>query len=447
MMEKLKSVLLVLLVALSLVQSYFLVYSMPNLETRVRSGQDYVQTEPLGPSLEVKDLLFPEMMILHQGEDRHTVFYPDNAPYYDLILSKLQGRMFRGFRQDLAGTVDWERVRQEDRGIELRFGRPIPFQLLQTVFKIDGDFLFSRDSIERIWIFVPSGTEEVRAFFFSSDGRSVYESIGADLTVGDVETNIGFGEYWTPFQAMDGNWYAPVKPYDRVTQMTVSVSGYTVEQMQRNLFFDPAVTRAIQERGDGNLIYTDGKRGLKVTGSGRWMSYTDPAAPTEGDTEQADDIIGAVQFVNQHGGWNGVHRLTQAASPDPANGSAVRFQQYYEKVPIVPDEDMNIGYIEVVIQKGVVTSYERSLLILGQSSGDRSGRVLPGGDALRRVISQADDQSEIQALFPAYRPESMTDDTIVLVPVWAVRLQDGSVRVLAEPVPEPENSEVEEAGG
>jgi len=440
MMEKIKSALLALLVALSLVQSYFLVYSMPNLETRVPSGQDYVLTEPMGPPLEVKDLLFPEMIVVHRGDDRHTVFYPDNTPYYDLILSKLQGRLFRGLRQDYSNTVDWNRVRREDKGIELRFGRPVPFRLLQQVLKIDGEFLFTRDSIERIWIFVRSGTEDVRTFFFSSDGRNIYESVGADLTVGDVDSFVGFGEYWIPYQAMEGDWYLPAEPYDRVAQLTVKASRYTVEQMQRSLFFDPAVTRAIQERGNGNLIYTDGKRGLKITGGGRWMSYTDPAAPTEGEPDQADEIAGAVQFVNQHGGWNGKHRLAQEFSPDPAGGYGVRFQQYYEKVPIISDEEQNFGYIELVMRKGVVTSYERSLLILEQTAAAREARMLPGGDALRARIAEAYSLTAIRALFPAYRPEIGGDDSVALQPVWAVRLTDGTVRILEESQAEPEEA-------
>jgi regulatory protein YycH of two-component signal transduction system YycFG len=166
------------------------------------------------------------------------------------------------------------------------------------------------------------------------------------------------------------------------------------------------------------------------------MSYTDPAAPTEGELDQVDEITGAVQFVNQHGGWNGMHRLTQAASFYPGSGNVVRFQQYYEKVPIVSDLGMNFGYIELIMQKGVVTSYERSLLNLNQSAIGRSGRVLPGGEVLRGIISLTEYPSEILALFPAFRPEIAEDDTVVLHPVWAVRLADGSVRVLAESYPE-----------
>lgn len=434
MMEKAKSALLALLVALSLTQSYFLAYNMPSLEAKVKSEQDYVQTEPLGPEEKVENLLFPEEIVLHMGDDRHTVLFPDNAPYYDLIFTKLRGRDFKGFQRSSADVVDWDQVRRENRGLELRFGRPIPFELLQDVFKIDGDFLFSRDSIDRIWIYVRKDSEEVRVFFFSSDGRSLYESIRADLTVGDVATNVGFGEFWTPYQTLDGQLYLPEKAYNRVTQMQVPINRYTIEQMQRNLFFDPGVTRAIQERPDGNLIYTDGKRGLIVGENGGWMSYTDPVAPTEGRNDLIDNVTGAVQFVNQHGGWNGMYRLGLSGEPD--TDSAIRFQQYYDRVPILPGKNLTFGFMQLRMQQGVATSYERSLLVMGDRSKNRQSRVLPGGEALQSLISRAALGSRVESLFPAYRP-SLDKEFITLHPVWAVRLANGTVQIVAESEPAP----------
>lgn len=434
MTEKLKSAALALLVLVSLVQSYFLAYSMPSLEAKVNTNQDYVTTEPLGPEEEVKNLIFPEQIVLHRGEDKHTVFYPDNAPYYDLIMDLLKGRDFKGFQRNVIGVVDWDQVRREDQGLELRFGRPIPFALLQNVFKIDTDFLFFGDSIDRIWIYVRKDSEEVRAFFFSADGRNVYESQRADLTVRDVSTNVGFGEFWTPYSTVDGRLYVPDEPYDKAVSMQVEISRYTTEQMKRNLFVDPGVTRAIPESADGTLIYTDWKRALKVGEDGGWMIFTDPAVPTEGQTDPVGNVTGAVRFVNQHGGWNGQYRLTQGSEPNADHD--VRFQQYYDKVPVLSGPDLTFGYMQLKMQQGTVTSYERSLILLDSLPMNRKSRVLPGGDALRQRIGQEHFDSAVEALLPAYRP-TLEQDVITLNPVWAVRLASGELRVVAESAPAP----------
>jgi regulatory protein YycH of two-component signal transduction system YycFG len=425
MIEKGKSVLLFLLVVVSLIQSYFLAYSMPFMEAKVKTELDYVKAEQLGKEDNVKNLIFPEQLVIHLGDDKHTVFFPNTLPYYDLIVDKLKGREFKGMQSYPINSIDWEQVRRENKGVELRFGREIPFELLQQVFKIDGDFLFSRDSIDRIWIYSSKDSDEVRTFFFSADGRSVYESLRADLTIGDVEGIAGFGQYWDPYQSVDGQLYIPNKPITRLLKMEVPFSRYTIAQMQENLFFDPSTTRTIQDQ-----FYTDNKRGLKVEQNGGWMTFTDPVAPSNGDNNVIDNVMAAIRYVNQHGGWNGKHQLVKAM--ESGGEGLIRFQQYYRDVPIVSSSSMNLGYMQLALQQGVVSSYNRSLLVLGEEIKNKSLRQLPGGNELRTLLSdQAQAGKKIEALFPAYRP-SIEEESIVLTPVWAARLMSGEVIIVAD---------------
>jgi regulatory protein YycH of two-component signal transduction system YycFG len=432
MMEKGKSVLLFVLVLLSLVQSYFLAYSMPNLDAKVKTELDYVKTVPLGTEENVKNLIFPEQLVIHLGDDKHTVFYPSTLTFYELILTKLVGREFKGLQRDSINTVDWEQIRREDKGVELRFGRAIPFELLQQVFKID-DFQFSKDSIDRIWIYSSKGRDEVRTFFFSTDGRYVYESVRADLTIGDVEGIVGFGQYWDPYSSQDGKLYIPDKPVTRLLKMEVAFSRYTTEQMQANLFFDPSIIRTIQDSQDGPKFFTDNKIGLKVEQDSSWMSYTNPVAPTNSENNMIDNVMAGISFVNQHGGWNGKHQLVKEIESEGVN--AIRFQQYYRDVPIVSGNSINFGYMQLTMQQGVVSSYNRSLLVLGSEITNKSIKQLPGGDQLRAMLNKLDmGGSNIEALFPAYQP-SLGKETVLLSPVWAARLLNGETVILSESGP------------
>ncbi|TFE25394.1 two-component system activity regulator YycH [Cohnella luojiensis] len=435
MIEKGKSVLLFLLVVVSLVQSYFLAYSTPYMEAKVKTDLDYVKTEPLGTEEDVKNLIFPEQLVIHLGNDKHTVFYPSTKTYYELILDKLIIREFKGMQRDTVNSVDWDQIRRENQGVELRFGRAVPFDLLQRVFKIDRDFLFFGDSIDRIWIYKTKGNDEVRTFFFSSDGRFVYESQRADLTVGDVEGYVGFGQYWDPYYTIDGNLYIPEKPITKLLAMEVAFDRYTTEQMQDNLFFDPGSTRTIQDSKSGPKFYTDGRgSGLKIEQDGSWLSYTDSVAPVGGDNDLVDNVMAAVSFVNQHGGWNGKHQFVKETNTE-TGCAVIRFQQYYEEVPIVSGGGMNFGFMQLTMQQGGVSSYNRSLVVLGDKTTNKSLKQLPGGDELRKIIQNKDSGGrEIEALFPALRP-TMKKDTVVLSPVWAVRLADGEVNIIADSGP------------
>ncbi|CAM3952429.1 two-component system activity regulator YycH [Cohnella lubricantis] len=426
MMERAKSLLLFLLVAASLVQSYFLAYNMPNMEAKEKTELDYVAADPLGPEEQVENLLFPEELVVHMGGNKHTVFYP-NDNFYNLVLDKLSMREFKGFQQDTIAAVDWDEVRQNDLGIEVRFGRAVPFELLQKVFKIDSNFLFSADSISRIWIFARQDREEVRTFFFSADGRNVYEALRADLTVQDVQQCVGFGQYWIPFSYWNGGVYVPDEEKS-VDSLEVSFSQYTPDQMQRNLFNDPGTTQMIQDREDGTRIYTDTKRALKIEQEPGWLSYTDPVAPTDSQNDLSDNIASAVQFVNEHGGWNGRHRLVQ--SETEAGGNVIRFQQYFKDLPILSSGSFRFGYMQLAIQQGTVASYERSMIVLDEMRSRVTAKTsLPGGEVLRTRLLQAAGGDVVEAIYPAYMP-TPGEDVMRLKPVWAIRLLNGEVRMI-----------------
>ena len=426
MIEKLKSAVLASLVVISLVQSYFLAYSMPSMEANVKTEQNYVNADPLGAQEKVENLLYPEQLVLHMGNDKHTVFYP-NDTFYNMVLDKLQVREFKGFQRDSIDKINWEQVRQNDLGIEVRFGRAVPFELLQRVFKVDADFLFSADMVNRIWIFARQDREEVRTFFFSSDGQNVYESLRADLTVQDIQQYTGFGQYWTPFKYWDGGVYVPEqsKSYDI---RRVPYTAYTSDQLQRNLFSDPSTTNIVQDQQDGTQIYTDWKRGLKLETGVGWLSYTDIVAPTDIQNSLTDNIESAVSFVNLHGGWGQTHRLVR--SEGPANDSVIKFQQYYAGLPIISGENFRFGYMQLTIQRGLVSSYERSMFVLDSDKEVKGAtQKLPAGSDLLARIREVSGGETVESIFPAYRPK-LEEDSMLMQPAWAIRLASGEVRTV-----------------
>ncbi|MFC4778315.1 YycH family regulatory protein [Paenibacillus sp. GCM10023252] len=433
-MERLKTIALILLVALSLVQSYLLAYSMPGLGATVRVEQDYVNTEPLGPAEDVDSVVFPEELILHFGNKRHSVLRPEST-FYNQIYRMIQGREFKGFQRRPSNVLNWQLVRDEHVGIELRFGSGVPVDLLRKTqaMKLDGDLLFLNEVIDRIWIYKEKGSEEVRTYFFSADGQMVFESVRADLTVRDVENYVGFGEYQTLYDATADGIYVPVKPVQAV-QITVPYETYSPELMQRNLFFDPSTTRAIEDR-NGSRIYTDGKRGLQVEQDGKWISYTDPAAPQNSDNQMTDNVYASVDFINDHGGWDGKHRFIYPGAD--AKGQTVIFQQYYDQYPVLQQSTFNYGYMKLVLQQGAVTEYGRSLITIGQAEDKRELRWLHGGDLLRQALANYSRRADVESLYPALQARftGTEEKKMVFVPVWAVRLEDGTQDMLLEAYP------------
>ncbi|MFF2483545.1 YycH family regulatory protein [Paenibacillus sp. NPDC058071] len=435
MIEKAKTMLLVLLVSISLVQSYMLAYSMPGLGATVKTEQDIINAEPLGMPSDLDSVIAPEEMIIHFGSDKHTVLYPGTT-FYDMILrGRIQGREFKGFQRNPVSVLNWDEVRRNDMGVELRFPNGLPIDLLKKLLKVQGDLLFLNEMIDRIWIFKTSDTEVVRTFFFTADGETVYESTQADLTVRDVQDYVGFGEYQTKYAVTSDGIYLPSKPIQSVESI-YGYETYSPDLMQRNLFFDPATTKALKDR-NGSQIFTDGKRGLQVEQNGMWIIYTDPAASQSVDNLLGENVFASVEYVNSHGGWDGSHLFVNTEYVgDGKAGRVVQFQQYLDHYPVIPAPHFQYGRIRLTMQQRFVTEYTRSLITLAKKADSREPRWLPGGDDLKAALDQYERRSEAVRVFPALQAEPQLEERkLKFSPVWVVQLADGTQDVLLHAYP------------
>ncbi|MFC7678925.1 YycH family regulatory protein [Paenibacillus sp. GCM10028914] len=425
MKERLKTATLVMLVLGSLVQSYFLIYRLPGSDSVVRAENSYIKTETMGPEEKAENLIYPKKILIHLGDNKHTVFYPDQM-FYELVYNRLKGREFDSFQRRKVNNMDWSKLRSSSKGIELSFGSGMPVTLLQKVMQIKPDSLFDGESIHKMWLYSIDGEPKVHALFFSTEGDVVYEAAQVDLTIQDIHQLVDFGKDWVPYTMQEENsLYIPEEPVGMVS-MVLPIGMYTVEQMQRSLFFDPSITRNIRER-DGSEIYTDSKRSLQVDEGQNWMNFTDPAAPPSGESSPGKDVLSAIEFVNQHGGWNGGYRLSQ--SKDNKDRTLVEFQQYHRGYPILNTLDFNYGIMKLELQNGTVTSYERSLLYIETEEQKKKIVNLPVGDELREQLDILSKSMKIVDLEPAYLPY-ITETGLWLKPVWAVQLQNGSMKAL-----------------
>ncbi|QHW32226.1 hypothetical protein GZH47_16395 [Paenibacillus rhizovicinus] len=429
MIDKTKTILLTALVILSLVQSYLLAYSMPGLDVTTSPLQDYVKI-PLGEEAKVESVIFPEDMVLHLGKSKHTVLYPDSN-FYNLIFDKIKSREFKGFQRTTAAADDWNVIRDSDQGLELRFGRGVPMELLSKVLKLEGDAPFMNDVVNRIWIYKSSDRDEVRTYFFSADNTTVYESVKADLTAQDVQMYVGYGEYQVNYKRISNDLYLPEGPVESVAS-TVGYDSYTPSEMQSYLFYDPGVTRAISDR-NGSQIYTDGKRGLQIEQNGKWLSFTDSVAVQSHGDNESQNVYAAIQFVNQHGGWDGLHRFVYADLFGDAQ--VLKFQQYYGSFPLVPMSPFLFGNMKLRMQDGVVSEYERSMLTLKKKADRRSVRWLPGGEMLADALANYKRRAEIVAIYPALLVTPTDDKSLSLDPIWAVQLSDATQEKLLDAIP------------
>jgi regulatory protein YycH of two-component signal transduction system YycFG len=373
------------------------------------------------------------------GNQQHTVLYPGTQPY-KMVVDSVKQRTLNGFRKmsTSALNINWEDVRSKQQGIEIRFRDGIPINVLQRIMQIKGELPLENDTINRIWIFVKDTKDEVRTILFTDTPNLVYEVQSADISGKDIERfvtevqkpDITGKEVMIPYKSTSSDYYLPTQPVT-FAEVRLPFKQNTVDQLKRSFFVDPAITRNLSER-DGSEIYTDAKRGLQLKNDQRWMTYSDPVAAatsTDNKTDLLDNLLSAIQFVNQHGGWNGTFSVQKVPQRLLPGNQPFIFRQYYEALPIIDQPAYNIGSMKMVLQKGVVASYERSTIIPDSKSATKKEVSIIGGEALDEKLNLYEKKNAIIAIFPGYRT-TVNEQTIDLIPAWAVELRDGTYEFL-----------------
>lgn len=421
MIDKLKTGVLSFLVALSLFQTYLLAYNKPDILPV--NPAEYIQTDLKGTTLELAQLVFPKDIVVHLGEGKHTLLYPEHL-FYDKMMESISEKLFIEMRSVYEFNINTEKMRNAEIGLEFRFHTGLPFSSLQEMFLFEPTMDILDAKIDRIWISNTPGEEAVRALLFTENGMFRAEAV--DFSAKELLHLVSFAEYLhevQPYHTDNGNIYLPDTPVEAVA-MRFKYTVYTSEQLRNSLFVDPGISRSIMQQ-NGEEIIMDGKRGLQINHNEFWMNYFDPAAPVATEESLEMHLQAAIQFVNQHGGWNGTYALVEIPRETT---NAFRFLQYLNSFPIVSTNQLRFGTIQVAMKQGVATGYERSLLLLERQSVDKQIVTLPGGDELKQMLRRYDPEALI-SVFPAYAP-TIGDEGLLLTPRWAVELQDGHYELL-----------------
>ncbi|MFE6795402.1 YycH family regulatory protein [Paenibacillus chitinolyticus] len=423
MIEKLKSVTLTVLILLSLLLSYLLAYSTPNYEPLPPS--EYISSELEGTKAKLEDLLFPDQIVLHFGNQQHTVLYPDSTSYSTIFESVKQRKMER-FRKVTLNQerTNWDEIREKQEGVEVRFRDGLPLSVLQNTFQIKGDIPDDTELITRIWIFASSDKKSAGTYLFTDSSNTAFEVLGADFTAKDVENFTAIAGTNPPYTAASsGEYYLPVNPLPAASY-DFGYKEFPTEQLKSSLFADPSLTRNLKDR-DGSQIYTDAKRGLQINQEKKWMKYTDPLAVTDSKNSIKENLDAGVQFINQHGGWNGTYTISKPQQQHAFSNQMFVFRQVYDAFPILTEQKEGYGAIHITLQKGVVSNYERSVVYSDLKLINQQKSELIGGEALNAKITNHPKRYSIVNVFPAYRP-TLGVKTVNLSPVWAIEFKDGT---------------------
>ncbi|WP_025027552.1 two-component system activity regulator YycH [Caldalkalibacillus mannanilyticus] len=244
MIEQLKTVLLVLLVASSAFLTWQIWTYQPHYD--YINPTEYVIHEGLAQRKEMNELVRPELIIYHYGEQSHTVSYPEMLQYR-ILHGQMSNWYFYNFRQvEQEDYGTWQSQIEENEGIEFVFQTGLPLQLIQDIFQIRTENV-TLPLINRIWIFEDMNNEEVFAMFISEDDQQLVQA-RTSISLSELKNYLALGESRPDYRAVTFSepqeeevysiYYLPTSPVE-MTEYRYFYQRIPVENMIQYLFVDP----------------------------------------------------------------------------------------------------------------------------------------------------------------------------------------------------------------
>ncbi|GEB34297.1 YycH family regulatory protein [Brevibacillus parabrevis] len=444
MLEPAKTVLLIVLVVSSFCLTAMLWANQPNLQF-IEPAQ-YTESKPVKEKT-LEQLVTPESVVFHYGEERHTRAVATDAPY-SLIVSEMSKWIFLDFSPYALSNDKWGEIAREKLGIEVRFRSTIPLSIVGRLVTFRDEYDREIKGIDRIWLYYEKDEDVVYALFLSTEeGRMMRSRTSIspkDLRESYLASGSSMPEQIMKvvkpertFTAIEGpapiwsTYYLP-KNQSRMQQFRYSYVPVTNDRLMEAYFIDQSLVRQIMER-DKTVIFTDGSRSIQLRAEQQAITFTDPAYQQRAqELSDEEKVQGAVTFINKHLGWlDDFHfeRIKKSYNEK----DLITFRQYVGAYPLISTSvPIQIDTIQITSEAGQVVTMNRSLLDLDKYIGNSEQTILSGPELYQLIRDKKlADTEQITNAYLAYQTV-IGNGYVDLIPTWIVELANqGNLYILA----------------
>lgn len=393
MTEKMKSIILTVLVALSLLLTYQLWYGKQPAELVVEDSFEKVIVETPRPLLEV---FFPWRLVIPAEEG--------------LIIPDLQEAGYKAvWEQALASLSVLEKeplglaaVKQDSEELARFYFKPLlPAALIEELGELFPGLLVSGLQLKRLdgqlWL-VASDSEEgpVYASELSAEVSAALEEALLDLKEKHGEHEDHYFLLSEDMLYLAGETSIVIEdpiilPSDPrpMASYNLRPETYNRDQLLKTFFVDYSLARIIEEK-DGSLIYTDGEKGLRLTVSS--LEYSNPRYEQNASgLEYYEALLSGNSYISHHGGWPEDLRLValEKSSKNPAASFEARWQMYVFGYPLFTQQQTRAIFND----RGLV-HYVRSVYLVDETLHfeEEFSEVAPWQEALKKAVSLLDEE-------------------------------------------------------
>ncbi|KAB7707604.1 hypothetical protein F9802_07630 [Bacillus aerolatus] len=416
--EKMKSIGLALLVAISIILTLGIWNYQPNYEKITEDNIHEVSS--ISETRDASHLIKPSKILHHkEGEHYGTTGHKET----DEIMKELQKWTFSrtmNVSSPMTEKEFSELIHGKNR-TELLFPAFVPFYTINNIFTFEDDTVpnavFDRIVITK----VNTQEKEAIVYFVSTKERLVFQSRASSPSLSVFKKQfIDKVEQWEtyvsyPLAAADQLFLPEENPL--LSKYKYLPDDIKIGDFKDLLFSDPSlVKKGTKSNGEE---YTDGSSLMRVDYRTNMITYVNPAKEPEITSRGSlhDLLDKSIQFVNEHSGWTDQYRLFEAKP----GSSTIRYRLFMNGLPVFNKDGM--AEIVQIWGKDKIYKYIRPYFTLDISlPSEKEEITLPdSADAFEQVKKQEDFNLELlEDMAVGYQllPDPQSSKILVLEPAW-----------------------------
>ncbi len=328
--EHIKSVILTTLVIVSLVLSYSLWSYQPTYD--VLQNQDYVQKVSIGAKRDFKDIVIPNLLVVHESNKNYETTKQSNISPIYRSLQKSEITNFENLTNKTS-EVAYQSITKGKNKLEIIFPTVVPVETLGKVLNLDAKRL-QNVLFDRIIINLSTKQDSSARIYFSNEAQNIlygatFDNSSIIASVEKIRDNYESFTESLRYKLDSGKIiYLPKKPI-KLTTMEFLTTDIDVDKLKDAIFSDPSNVR--KESTDSGDTFTDGTRLMSVSPLNRSISFVNPTTPENNNNQSPNLLVQrSVDFINAHGGWTDGYILSGVK---PENNE-VSFRLFVNNLPV-----------------------------------------------------------------------------------------------------------------
>ncbi|MBP3039239.1 hypothetical protein J9303_06965 [Bacillaceae bacterium Marseille-Q3522] len=414
--EQIKSILLIVLVAISVILTFNLWTYQPKLEEL--KSKNTVQGVTISKTQEEKSIVRPNKVIFH-ADDVH--YGTINSGLISKMIDSISGWTYEEITNITQQVENFNTFSQENGMVEIIFPNTVPMDLYRSVLQLK-DNNPPALQFDEIVIRMEVDNSHGMVYFLDTKTKNIYQSLvpAAFITnfrsgfYNDVQNNEKFTKYFPVTVAEQRTIYLPEQE-TKLMKYEYIRNEIDSAKFRDALFSDPSLVQK-------NFIafgeeYSDSTSLMRVQKDQNIVSYIKPEQENQ-RTSTHGILKRSIDFINDHGGWTDLYRYVELNELR----QSVRFRLYNTDGYPVFNEN-GLSEIGVAWGNEEIYEYKRNNFILGIQNKIGETIVPSGEEAYEMVKNIKDFNPELlQDMVIGYQMTRVASEQLVkLEPAWYFR--------------------------